>query len=244
MQSLSKALQLLHFFTADHPRWGVRTLARACQQPPSVVQRNLAGFVANGLMLRDQNGHYQLSLACYRLGQLAQATHLQHHLASSAMASLAEQSGETAFVCLLDGQRGICVQTAPGPHALRFSIRSGEHFSLLDGAHAKVMLAFQPKAMRLQLYQQAARANITALENEMADIRQRGWCQTSGEVASDICGLALPLHAADSSNEVFGSLALAGPCARMLQKDQAGLLACLHDTRYAIAALPPDTTTR
>jgi DNA-binding IclR family transcriptional regulator len=208
------------------------------------VQRNLASFVANGLMLRDQNGHYQLSLACYRLGQLAQATHPQHHLAPSAMANLAEQSGETAFLCLLDGQRGICVQTAPSPHALRFSIRSGEHFSLLAGAHAKAMLAFQPKTMRLQLYRQAARTDITTLENEMADIRQRGWCQTSGEAASDISGLALPLHAAGSTNAVFGSLALAGPSTRLLQKDQAGLLACLHDTRHAIAALPLDTAAR
>lgn len=148
---------------------------------------------------------------------------------------LAAQSGETVFLSWLDGHEGLCVGLVQSQHQLRFSIELGERFPLYAGAHAKAMLAFQDDAFRDEVYRQglARMAPLTTLDRErieqqLAEVRERGWAHTREEAAASVAGLALPLWSRDRS-AVVGSVAIAGPQQRLDQAAVPRLLEALRD---------------
>ncbi|NSX15094.1 IclR family transcriptional regulator [Cupriavidus taiwanensis] len=236
LKTLDGALALLTHFTVRQPTWGVRELAKHSGVHYAVVHRVLATFAANGFLVQDAaTGKYSLGLRLFELGQVVRKSFSPDEIVRPVLEKLAAQSGETVFLSWLDGHEGLCVGLVHSQHQLRFSIELGERFPLYAGAHAKAMLAFQDEAFRDEVYRQgvARMGPHTTLERErieqqLAEVRERGWAHTREEAAASVAGLALPLWSRDRS-AVVGSVAIAGPQQRLDEAAVPRLLEALRD---------------
>jgi DNA-binding IclR family transcriptional regulator len=231
LKTLDGALALLTHFTVRQPTWGVRELSREAGVHHAVVQRVLATFAANGFLVQDASGRYSLGLRWYELGQVMRKTFSPAEVVQPALDALARESGETVFLSWLDGEAGLCTDMAAGEHQLRFSIEPGQRFALDAGAHAKVILAFQPASVRERIVARSAAPE--ELEARLAQIRADGWAYTCEEAAASVAGLAVPLRSRDSK-AVIGSLGIAGPLQRLSQDALPRLLDALRTARQSI----------
>ncbi len=235
LKSLSGALQLMTYFTAGQPVWGVRELAKASGVHYAVVHRVLATFAENGFLEQDELGRYSLGLRWFEMGEVARRAFSPSEVVGPALERLAEQSGETVFLSWLEGLDGLCVDIVQSQHELRFSIELGQRFPLFAGSHGKAILAFQPEAFRHQVYA-AAEQDGAPIEAHLARIREDGWAHTQGETATGVAGLAVPLWSKDRST-VVGSLAISGPQQRLGEDAVPRLLEALRTAQAAIASV-------
>lgn len=233
LKSLDSALTLLMRFTAQQPSWGVRELAKETGVHHAVVHRVLATFAASGFLMQDTAGRYSLGLRLFELGQVAHHTFSPAEVVQPALDQLAQSSGETVFLSLLDGDEGICTDIAQSQHQLRFSIELGQRFPLVAGAHAKAILAFQSDELRAAVYRKARPADTDGLDARLEQVRADGWSHTREEAAATVAGLAVPLWSRDR-RRVVGSLAIAGPVQRIDGEAVPRLIEALKKTRETI----------
>jgi len=222
LKTLDGALSLLTYFTVRQSTWGVRELAKQSGVHPAVVQRVLATFAANGFLVQDTTtGKYSLGLRFFELGQVVRKTFSPEEIVRPVLEQLSTQCGETVFLSWLDGHEGLCVGMVQSQHQLRFSIELGERFPLYAGAHAKAILAFQDEAFREEVYRHGlapiapdTKLSREGIEQQLAEIRERGWAHTYEEAAASVAGLAVPLWSRDHQ-KVVGSVSIAGPRQRL-----------------------------
>jgi len=243
LKSLSGALQLMRYFTAEQSVWGVRELAAASGVHRAVVQRVLATFAEEGFLVQDELGRYALGLRWFELGEIVRHTLSPTDVVKPALSRLAQQTGETVFLSRLDGHEGLCLDMAHSGQPLRFSIEEGQRFALDTGSHGKAMLAFQSPALCdeacLKAHQRAhAHAHSHASDRQVLDahlarIRETGWAYTSEEAVPGVSGLAIPLWSKDK-RAVIGSLAIAGPVQRLDEQAVPKFLDALHEARQTV----------
>jgi IclR family transcriptional regulator, acetate operon repressor len=233
LKTLDSALSMLTQFTVQEPTWGVRELAKETGTHHAVVHRVLATFAANGFLIQDSAGRYSLGLRFFELGQLAHRSFVPSALVQAALDALANEGGETVFLTLLDGIEGVCTDIGQGLQQLRFSTELGQRFSLTAGAHAKVILAFQPDEVRAAVYQNAGITDASAIDKVLTQIRIEGWSYTREEAAASVAGVAVPLRSSDG-RRVIGSLGIAGPIQRLDGEEVPRMVEALKKTREAI----------
>lgn len=243
LKSLSGALQLMRYFTAEQSVWGVRELAAASGVHRAVVQRVLATFAEEGFLVQDDLGRYALGLRWFELGEIVRHTLSPTDVVKPALSRLAQQTGETVFLSLLDGHEGLCLDMAHSGQPLRFSIEEGQRFALDTGSHGKAMLAFQSSTLCDEVCQKAhqqAREHAhrhvpdrQVLDAHLARIRETGWAYTSEEAVPGVSGLAIPLWSKDKRT-VIGSLAIAGPVQRLDEQAVPKFLDALHEARQTV----------
>lgn len=239
LKSLSGALQLMRYFTAEQSVWGVRELAAASGVHRAVVQRVLATFAEEGFLVQDELGRYALGLRWFELGEIVRHTLSPTEVVKPALSRLAQQTGETVFLSLLDGHEGLCLDMAHSGQPLRFSIEEGQRFALDTGSHGKAMLAFQGPALCDEVCRRTSTqahghvVDRAALDAHLARIREDGWAYTSEEAVPGVSGLAIPLWSKDKRT-VIGSLAIAGPVQRLDEQAVPKFLDALHEARQTV----------
>ncbi|WP_153100346.1 IclR family transcriptional regulator [Paraburkholderia hayleyella] len=237
LKTLSGALQLMRYFTPGQSVWGVRELAKASGIQHAIVHRVLATFAAEGFLVQDALGRYALGLRWFELGEIVRRSLSPAEVVEPALHHLAEQSGETVFLSLIDGNEGICLDIAHSEQQLRFSIEEGQRFPLHVGAHGKAILAFLPleriDEICLTPQRESAAFDRPALDAHLSQIRESGWAFTQEEAALGVAGLAVPLWTKDGKT-LAGSLAISGPLQRLDESGVPRLLEALLNTRHKI----------
>jgi len=233
LKTLDKALMLLNRFTVDRPTWGVRELAAEADLHHSEVHRVLVTFADNGFLVKDAAGRYALGLKLFELGHIVQKTFSVDEVIEPALKRLAQESGETAFLSVLDGHDGLCINVARSPQTLRFSIDQGQRFALIAGSHAKAILAFQGDAFRKEVCDRAALKDVALLERQLAQIRADGWAATREEAATAVAGVSVPIRSS-RNDAVIGSLSIAGQMHRFEEDAMPRLLGLLKTARSTV----------
>ncbi|WP_028217928.1 IclR family transcriptional regulator [Paraburkholderia oxyphila] len=237
LKSLGSALQLMRYFTAQQPAWGVRELAKASGVHHAVVHRVLATFAAEGYLVQDELGRYALGLRWFEMGEIVRHTVSPTEVVGPVLHRLVEESGETVFLSVLDGDEGLCLNIAHSEQQLRFSIEEGQRFPLHEGSHGKAILAFLPDAARAGLCAQAQShgepVERAALDAHLERIRTDGWAYTSEESAPGVAGIAVPVWMKDRKR-VAGSLAISGPMQRLDEASVPRLLDVLREAQRKI----------
>ncbi len=216
LKTLSNALALLDYFTPATPSWGVRDLARASNIHPAIIQRMLATFSDQGFLRQDPDSKkYWLGLRLFELGQQVRKRLDLNGAIRPLMEDLAQTTGETVFLTLLDHQQGVCIEIAESSRSIKYSVEVGHRYDLYLGSHNKVILAYLDPVEReriLRLPQSPFRARYKQQAALLDEIREQGWCSSQGEYDGQTFGVAVPLLCPE--NKILGSLGIAGPIFR------------------------------
>jgi DNA-binding IclR family transcriptional regulator len=248
IQSVERALRILHAFDAPGQRLTVAELARRLDVHKSTASRLAATLVAAGFLERGGDGD-QLALGpeLVRLGRLAVSGRSLPDVARPVMDELAAQLGETVTLSVPEGHEALTVAQSEGTFAVGLQGWLGRRAPLHATSDGKVLLAFGAATVpdgKLEARTPDTITDRSALDAELASVRERGWGSSRGDFELGLNGVAAPVLSPDGACRA--ALCVSGPAYRVRARDLSSLGQRCTAAAARIAALldlaPPATT--
>src|SRR5262249_38655847 len=218
IQSVSRALDILEAFAVGQEELGVTELSRKLKLHKNNVFRLLATLETRGYVEQDKDaGNYRLGMRTFEVASV-----FLHHLgltkqARPALEQLAAETGETAYLAVLEGPWAVCVDMVETSHAVRVVSQLGRRLPAHATALGKVLLAFRPQEELEQLWKQheltavtpRAITDPTRLGEELGQAAAQEFALEDEECAPGVRGVAAPVR--DYQKRVVAAVGVVGP---------------------------------
>ncbi|BCB75304.1 DNA-binding transcriptional regulator KdgR [Phytohabitans flavus] len=219
---------------------GVSDLARRTGLTKASVYSILTTLETRHVVVRDPDtARYRLSWGLYVLGATVARDSDLLWAARPLLNGLAEATGETVLLGILDEKTVLHLDRAESSSGLRMVANIGRRSPLHATASGKVLLAWQPESVvnrlldgELRRYSRNTITDPKELLNQLAVVRERGYGGNWQEYEIGLCSIAVPLH--DHTGEVVGALTLAGPAQRLTPRSVKRQLKPLSETAESI----------
>jgi DNA-binding IclR family transcriptional regulator len=232
--SLHRALTILEAFAAERPELGITEVAEAVGMPKSTVHRVLSALEGRGYLRKNlQTGKYRLGSKLWELGTVMVNSLNLRGTSRPYLEELAERTGETINLTVLDGADSLYIDEIQS----RFPLRAHSYVGIRAPAHCvatgKAMLAHLPSAFEgrvqagLPRFTEETIVDRTALERELALVREQGYAINREEWRAGVCAAAAPIR--DHTNQVVAALGVSGPATRLTRERLHDLGALVKD---------------
>lgn len=214
---------------ADH--YGVRELATRAGIPPSTAHRLLGALEEVGMVVRDEEGAYSVSLEFQRLALRATNRLPVKRTALAPLEDLRRECGETVLLCVYDASRrrmmfADALETAD---PLRYAIELNSWVPVHAGASGRSIMAFLPETEREELMSSGSLDRMTErtildvadLRRELDTVRAQGYVISHGERILGAVGIAAPIF--DGRQRAIGSVCVTMPEFRYAKHDASAL---------------------
>jgi DNA-binding IclR family transcriptional regulator len=220
-KTLLKGLMVLEAVTdVDNPPRTIDELAALVGLTRSNTHRTLQTLMHAGYVAKDeQGGGYRGTIRLFELGarQLAQLD--VRKLATPAMRILADKTGETVHLSVLDGFDVVYVDKIDSPQPIRAYSMVGGRAPAYAVATGKALLAYQP-ASYLDRYSdsfvahtKATLTSMAALKKDLAKAVERGYAMNRGEWREGVGGVAAVVF--NNLGEPIAAVGISGPLDRL-----------------------------
>lgn len=239
--SVEHAIAILHCLSGSPEPLGINEIARRIGLHKSSISRLVATLVGACLVERDtasariKLGPGLVLLAAPVLAEL----HIKD-LVRPALEDLAARSGETASYNMWDGRDAVTIEQVPGPGAVRIFSEPGRRDPGHCTACGKILLANEPEdvieaycAGALERFNERTITDPSALRQELATSRQRGYALNFGELDGEITAISAVTH--DARGKVVGSITVTVPSYRFTQERQEELIAMVVETARRVS---------
>jgi DNA-binding IclR family transcriptional regulator len=251
MRTVLSAFRVLEEVAYAQPA-GVGELARKLRMPKSTVQRALhtlwtAGWICpNGAEVT----RWVLTTRALHIGQRAIADLSVRDAALPIMNELRRETGETAHLMVLQGDRAVLIERVETEHAIRAVIPLGSAVPLHGSSNGKAMLAYRPEdevraiiGERLERYTDKTIVDWDEFLAELGRVRDRGYATNVGEWRTDITAVASPIF--DHEGRTGASISISAPRSRMPQRVRASFGPLVTEAARRVSATlgyrrPPD----
>jgi DNA-binding IclR family transcriptional regulator len=222
IQSVSRALDILEAFSVGQEEMGVTELSRNLKLHKNNVFRLLATLETRGYVEQDRaTGHYRLGVKTFEV-----ATVFLHHLglerqAQPVLEALAQDTGEAAYLSVLDGPFVVAVGMVETTHAVRVVSHLGRRLPAHAIALGKAQLAFRPQGELDELWKQHEPVELTArtivdplrLAEELGRVAETELAIEEEEAEDGVCAVAAPVR--DYARRVVAAVGVRGPGFRL-----------------------------
>jgi IclR family transcriptional regulator, acetate operon repressor len=212
--------------------------------PKPTAYRLLRELVEAGLVRREPSppGTYT---AGPRLEQLALAVMQNagsHTVRHAILSRLVDELGETCNITVLDASQVLYVDRVESASPLRAHLQPGSRVPLHCSASGKLFLALLPKARRERLLGRIGLEQVTertivdrsALESELARIRQAGYAVDNEEYVPGLLCVAVPVVGAHG--RAIAAVAVQAPVSRMPLERATQMLPALQRAAQEVGA--------
>ena len=219
-----KGLRLLEVLaTSEQPR-GITDLANELKYTKSNVHRLLATLQAQGFVRQTPpHSTYELTTKLWVLGNHVIQRMDLIRVARPAMTTLAEVTGETVHLSVLDGTDVVYVDKIESAHHIRAHTSVGMRAPAFTMATGKAMLAQMPDGYlenfrpHLRRYTDTTRITIDQLHEDIQLVRTQGYSSVlHGEWREGIAACACAI--VGRSGELVGAIGMSGPDIRIKRK--------------------------
>ncbi len=203
----------------------VARLAELVDEPRSSLYRLLQSlqkyeYVDHGV----QRGTYRLGVKLLYLGGRVADQFEVRSSADPVLERLHEETGESIFLCVRDGDDAVCVERIDGNRVQSLALRVGGRLPLHAGAASRALLAFAPESdwqgywervgPNLARFTKQTPVTKTKLFAALTQTRERGVAISDGDVTDGIAAIGAPIL--DRHGEVCGALSISGIRASIL----------------------------
>lgn len=209
--AIDRACSILFAFGPDDGPLTLAELAARTGLYKSTLLRLAASLIQHRLLLRLEDGRFQIGPAGFMLGALYQRGLNLGDVVLPIMRELADFSGESVSFYVRDRDVRVCLHRVDSCHAVRFHVREGDVLPLQSGSGGRTLLAF---------------GGETGAAYER--IRADGYCVSIGERERDTAGLSAPVFGVQQT--LRGAMTLAGPTSRIDPAFVARTLGALLDS--------------
>lgn len=202
VQSLARGLAVIRAFDADHAALSLSDVARRAAIPAAAARRFLRTLEALGYVRFDGKMFALrprvLELGYGYLSALSLPQVMQPHLER-----LSHEVGESVSAAVLDDAEIVYVARVPTRRIMSVSINLGTRFPAWATSMGRVLLAELPAAERAVVLRQAVALtphtllDESALQAELARVRDQGWAAVDGELEVGLRSIAAPVRGRD-----------------------------------------------
>lgn len=221
MRAVQRTLAIFDCFTSERTSLTLQEIANRIRLPKSTTFRLAQSLDEAGYLVRLDNQEYCLSFRFTRLAGLVKSTLDIRQIARPAMVELARKAGETVTLNLVSERHRICIEVIDTPSPLMSVTKPGERVRLADGATAKTLMAWLPKAELQQALSHATKATgkkRTELSKELARIRDARYAVTHGERVLGLTAISAPIEERDGA--VCHCITVTGPTVRLQPRER------------------------
>lgn len=219
-KTLLKGLRVLETLAASPQPMGVTALSRVLDLTKSNAHRTLQTLVSAGYVRsRPPSGAYECTLKLFEVASTVVGRLDVRQMADPYLQQLAHDTQESIHLSVLDGLEVIYVNKIESPQPVRAYSAIGGRAPAYCVASGKALLAWQ-RADRLkdlpdtlEQWTPQSLASRTALLDELAETRQRGFSINRGEWRDAVGGVAAPVF--DAQGEAVASVGISGPLERL-----------------------------
>lgn len=220
IQSVAKAIEILRALTRHDGPLSVTELSTQLGLHKSTISRLLFTLEAGGLVTKDgRTGHYRLGLGLLEMAGVVLEDFDLRLVAQPHLLRLAEASGETINLGVLDRDEAVNIAQILSPRPVKRVGWIGRRNPLHCTA-ARVFLAFGSDALLQRVVARGLPAHTphtitdpTALARELDTIRQRGYAVVRDEFEVGVTALSAPIRG--RRGEVIAAVGLTGPSFRL-----------------------------
>lgn len=220
-KTLLKGLRVLELINElDGQALTIEQLAQQVGLTRSNMHRTLQSLSHAGYVYRDQaSGGYRCTLKLFEMGARLLFSLDVRSLAAPFMRELADQTGESVHLSVLEGMDVVYIDKIDSPQPIRAYSVIGGRAPAYAVATGKAMLSFQPAdylvqyQSALQQHTASTHIDLAFLRNEFRQVQVRGYAENHGEWRDGVGGLAAPLF--NGLNKVVAALGISGPLDRL-----------------------------
>ena len=230
LRSVSNALRVVEILAAADRPVGVTEIAERLGVAPSTAHRLLATLVEAGFARHEADRRYRAGPSVARLATRPAPPPLLRDAARPVLRWVAESSGETAHLAIIDGVSVVTIDHAAGGRPGDVGHVVGARVPAHATAVGLALLAHHPEVVEavvaggLGRWTASTIADAATLRRRLAEVRRRGYAVNLRGWLEGTAGVAAPVLAPDG--EAVASVGISGPADRL-------------GRRAAIAALGP-----
>jgi DNA-binding IclR family transcriptional regulator len=231
IQVIDRAVTLLDLLAASERPVGMTELARGAGLSKTTTRRVLASLERHKLCERTPEGQYRLGLKLFELGMFVQERLDLRERSRAELTRLAEASKLTAFLCIREDRRAICIERIDGPYAHSLALRLGGALPLHTGAAPLVLLAYcsdeevEQYLEHEPLHDGLTERTATTREEILArvhSVRERGYAVSNQDVTTGVAAIGAPVF--DHSRTLVASISVSGLTPHVLGKNEGPLV--------------------
>ena len=202
----SKVLALLGAFTPDTPELNLTELARQARISLPTAHRRVSELVEWGALERGADGRYRIGLRLWEVASLAPRGLGLREAARPFLEDLYEVTRENVQLAVREGSELVFVERIGGRDAVPVLTRVGGRFDLHPTGVGMVLLADAPADVQEEILSSPLRAytprtvtDPVDLRMRLAEVRQKGYSVSEGQVTTDALSVAAPVFGSDGS---------------------------------------------
>jgi len=217
VRSISRAVAVLEQFSLERPELTFTEISSGIGLTKSTTHRLLAALQHEEMIEFDaRRARYRLGLKVFRLGSVVSKTMELGAQSDSLLEELAEETGETAYVVVPDGDETLCVRRFDGgSHVRILFLEVGKRQAYNCGAAPRVLLAHLPRerwetivAGHVQAMTEHSLTSREELTRDRRLIREQGYAVSREDVTLHACAVGAPVR--DETGKVVAAVSLSG----------------------------------
>ncbi len=241
--SLEKAIDILNFFCFENRVLSAQEISSQLSIPLSTTYKYLDVLLKRGFLSKNPDTKkFFLGLTIFKMGNLVAAQIKPIDIAQRHMKDLANLSGETVTLTIINCWESLCVEKIESPRRIKLSVAMGDTLPLHAGASSKVLLAYQETSFVDAMIDNVGLAALTEntvtdpdrLEKELKLIRSQGFAYSDSEVDYGARAAAAPVF--DSKGRLVAGIAVAGPRDRINDKTAQNLIQSVIESAGKISS--------
>lgn len=195
---------------------GVTQIADVVGIAKSAAFKHLQTLIDHGLVAQDSaTSRYHLGPKSWLIGQQAQSLNDTTAIALPFMLAARNETGLAVVLSTPMPSSAYVVLTCPSTHQIEIGVRTGSHLALHASAQGKVFLSLGPETM-LKDFRGTPLTAVTPntitdwarLDEELAQVRQKGFASAPQEALLGINAMAAPVFNYD--DQLVGSIGFVG----------------------------------
>lgn len=225
LSSVANAIRLTKAFSENEFEMGISALAIRLGLAKSTVHRLATTLVEYDILEQNrETGKYRLGLALFELGTLVRRKMDTASESRAQMYSLAEMTGETVQLAVLDHQSVLYIRILESRQAVRMSTIAGSRAPAHCTSVGKILLAHQaPEVVKqiidngLKRYTSNTITDPAVLAEELVTIRAKGYAIDDEEIEVGLRCVSAAIR--NHSGRVIAAISVAAPVQRMTKKN-------------------------
>jgi len=220
--TLHKGLHILEVLATSPRALGITELSTLLQLNKSNVHRLVKTLCAMNYVTQNSDRSYRASLKLWKLGSSVMSHANLAQLCIGEMNKLAQKTGESVHLSVLDGLRVLYIEKIDSAQSVRAYSERGGSSPLHCTATGKVLLAYAYDSLREPLSHMLAKhttktiTSIRVLDADVATVRRDGYSMNVGEYRADVGGVAAPIFDAAGTN--IAAIGISGPLSRLTKQ--------------------------
>ena len=202
VEALARGLDVLRCFSAQRPSLTLSGVATETGLARPTARRLLLTLVELGMVRADADGRFSLTPRVMSLGMAYVGSLGLWDVARPHLERLVSRTGESSSMAQLDGGDIVYVARVAVPKLITLRVEIGTRFPAQQTSQGKVLLAALEPGELDEVLALASRSGVsprrarqrTELDDELREVRARGWALADEELAAGIRSIAVPVR--------------------------------------------------